>query len=177
MKTSILSAVAIAAALIMPYHALAHATLEVQEARAGTWYKARMGIAHGCAGSPTLAVRIQLPPDVMGVKPQPKPGWRLEIIRAKLDQPITGSHGEQITERVSEVRWTGGRLLDEHLEEFVMQFRLPNRPGETLYFPTVQDCETGTHRWIEIPAAGRSRGDYKEPAPHLRLLPASGSAH
>ncbi len=171
------AAMLVAAALAVPSLSHAHATLEVQEARAGTWYKARMGIAHGCAGSPTLTVRIQLPSDVMGVKPQPKPGWTLQIQRTKLDQPIIGSHGEQITERVSEVRWTGGRLLDEHLDEFVMQFRLPNRPNETLYFPTIQECETGVHRWIEIPATGRARSDYKEPAPHLRLLPAPGSAH
>ena len=49
--------------------------------------------------------------------------------------------------------------------------KLPDKPGETLYFPTVQECEKGVHRWIEIPAAGKSRGDYKEPAPFLRLLP------
>jgi len=35
----------------------------------------------------------------------------------------------------------------------------------------VQECERGVHRWIEIPAAGKSRGDYKEPAPFLRLTP------
>jgi periplasmic copper chaperone A len=52
-----------------------------------------------------------------------------------------------------------------------MHMKLPNKPGETLYFPTVQECERGVHRWIEIPAAGRSRGDYKEPAPFLKLLP------
>jgi uncharacterized protein YcnI len=168
---------AAATLMLAPVVAHAHATLEVQEAHAHSWYKARLNIPHGCAGSPTTAVRVQLPVDVMGVKPQPKPGWTLTIVRTKLDKPITGSHGETITERVSEIRWTGGKLLDEHLEEFVMQFRLPNRPGETVYFPTVQECEAGAHRWIEIPTGGKTRADYKEPAPHVTLLPAAARAH
>jgi uncharacterized protein YcnI len=40
-----------------------------------------------------------------------------------------------------------------------------------LYFPVVQECEKGVHRWIEIPAAGKSSGDYPEPAPALKLQP------
>jgi len=36
----------------------------------------------------------------------------------------------------------------------------------------VQECEKGVHRWIEIPAAGKSAADYPEPAPGLTLLPA-----
>ena len=43
--------------------------------------------------------------------------------------------------------------------------------GKMLYFPVVQECERGLHRWIEIPAAGKSSGDYPEPAPALKLLP------
>jgi uncharacterized protein YcnI len=35
----------------------------------------------------------------------------------------------------------------------------------------VQECEKGVHRWIEIPAAGKSSSDYPEPAPALKLLP------
>jgi uncharacterized protein YcnI len=40
-----------------------------------------------------------------------------------------------------------------------------------LYFPVVQECEKGVHRWIEIPAAGKSPGDYPSPAPGLKLVP------
>jgi uncharacterized protein YcnI len=35
----------------------------------------------------------------------------------------------------------------------------------------VQQCEKGTHRWIEIPAAGKSADDYPEPAPDLMIMP------
>jgi periplasmic copper chaperone A len=71
---------------------------------------------------------------------------------------------------VVEVTWTG-RLADEYFDRFGLHMRLPDRPGETLYFPVVQECERGVHRWIEIPAAGKPRDDYKEPAPALKLTP------
>jgi uncharacterized protein YcnI len=35
----------------------------------------------------------------------------------------------------------------------------------------VQECEKGFHRWIEVPEDGKSRRDYNEPAPELKLLP------
>ena len=50
--------------------------------------------------------------------------------------------------------------------------RLPAQPKQTLYFPVVQECEQGVHRWIEIPAAGQHWGDLKEPAPFVRVIDA-----
>ena len=66
--------------------------------------------------------------------------------------------------------WSQGRLPDEQYDEFVFRGFLASdlEPGQTLYFPVVQECEKGVHRWIEIPAPGK---DYPEPAPGLKLLP------
>jgi uncharacterized protein YcnI len=150
--------------------ASAHAVLERGEAPADSYYKATIGIAHGCEGTATLRVRVRIPEGVVSVKPRPKPGWELSVQKEKLPKPIDAGHGRMITEEVAEVTWTG-RLLNEHFDEFVLQVKLPNQPGETLYFATVQECEKGVHRWIEIPAAGKSPRDYKEPAPALKLLP------
>jgi uncharacterized protein YcnI len=108
---------------------------------------------------------------VSGVKPQPKPGWKLEITRAKLATPLDDGHGGKIAEGVAEVAWSGGSLPDEHYDEFAMRVKLPDRPGATLYFPVVQECKQGVHRWIEIPAAEQRADDLKEPAPALRLTP------
>src|SRR5262245_27571645 len=154
--------------------ARAHVTLERNEAPADSFFNALLNVAHGCEGSPTLKVRVRIPEGVIGVKPQPKPGWELAVRKEKLAQPIVEGHGRTITEVVAEVTWTG-KLLDENFDQFGIHMKLPNKPNETLYFPTVQECETGVHRWIEIPAAGKSRGDYKEPAPFLRLTPKRAS--
>lgn len=167
------TAAAAALLALLPATTFAHATLEVQEATAGSRYKAVLRVPHGCAGSPTTAVRIQLPDGVVDAKPMPKAGWELDIVRAKLDEPYDLGHGNFVTERVSEVHWTGGRLLDEHYDEFVVRVHLPDLPGETLYFPTVQECVEGVHRWIEIPAAGASGSGLDEPAPRLSLRPRS----
>jgi len=77
-----------------------------------------------------------------------------------------------VTEGVKEVSWSGN-LPDDYYEEFVVAVYLTDdlQPGRTLYFPVVQECENGVHRWIEIPADGKSAGDYKEPAPGVKLLP------
>jgi periplasmic copper chaperone A len=147
-----------------------HATLDRSEAPADSFLHTFINVPHGYEGSATLKVRVRIPDGVIGVKPQPKHGWELAIQKEKLKTPIVDSHGRTITEAVVEVIWTG-KLLDENFDQFGMHMKLPNKPGETLYFPTVQECERGVHRWIEIPAAGRSRGDYKEPAPFLKLLP------
>jgi len=149
--------------------AQAHVTLEAPLAAAHSYYKAVLRTPHGCSGLPTIAVRVQIPEGVTAVKPQPKPGWELEIVTQALTTPVTDGHGNTTTSRVAEIRWTGGRLLDAHYDEFVMRVRLPNRPGETVYFPTVQECETGADRWIEIPADGQSPRDLAYPAPRVTL--------
>jgi uncharacterized protein YcnI len=149
----------------------AHATLETQQAPINANYKAVMRTPHGCEGTVTLKVRIQIPEGVIAVKPQPKPGWTLDIVKAKYAKTYD-YYGTQMTECVIEITWTG-KLLDENYDEFVFRAYLTDslKPGEMLYFPTIQECEKGAHRWIEIPAEGKKADEYKEPAPGLKLLP------
>jgi len=158
-------------AVAIPGAACAHITIETQRATAGTAYKAVFRVPHGCEGQPTIAIRIRIPDGIVGVKPQPKPGWRINIVRDKLATPITGAHGNKITQAVREIDWSGGRLPDDNYDEFVMRIDLPDTPNVTLYFPVVQQCEKDVHRWIEIPEGGRPASGYREPAPSLRLLP------
>jgi periplasmic copper chaperone A len=161
--------VLLACAAALP--ASAHVVLEQRQAPADSYYKATLLAPHGCKGSPTQRIRVRIPEGVLGVKPQPKPGWKLEITRAKLPTPLDDGHGGKITDRVGEVAWSGGELADEHFDEFMMMMKLPDRPGVTLYFPVVQECRQGVHRWIEIPAPGKASHELKEPAPALRLTP------
>jgi uncharacterized protein YcnI len=149
--------------------ALAHVTLEQAQAAVGTSYKAVLRVPHGCDGSATTAIRVRIPEGVIDVKPMPKPGWTLSIVKGK----YAGTHSlyrAQVSEGVTEVDWSGGRLPDEYYDEFVFQSFLASdlQSGRILYFPVVQECEKGVHRWIEIPAEGQ---DYPEPAPGLKLLP------
>jgi len=163
------AAAILSAAFVPP--AAAHVTLEAGQAPADSYYKAVLRVPHGCEGTGTTRIRVQIPDGVTAVKPQPKAGWTLTIVNGKLAEPYDDGHGNKITEGVREVGWSGGPLPDAYYEEFVFRGKLPNAPGRVLYFPVVQDCEKGVHRWIEIPAAGKTPGDYKEPAPALTLTP------
>jgi len=160
----------LASALIVPAHA--HITLERQETAVGGPYKAVFRLPHGCGNSPTLKVRVRIPEGVIGVKPMPKPGWQIETVKGKYEKSYTMFHDVTVSEGVKEVAWSG-RLPDENYDELVLSVYLTDdlKPGTTLYFPVVQECETGVHRWIEIPQAGKSAADYKEPAPGVKLLP------
>lgn len=173
MKIRIGMTAAIAAASVFAASSEAHVTLEVQEAGAGSFYKAVLKVPHGCDGQAMVKMRVQLPDGVTNVKPQPKPGWKVATIKGKLNTPFDDGHGKMITEGIREVAWSGGRLLDEHYDEFAIQVRLPDAPGSTLYFLVVQECQKGVSRWIEIPETGKSSRDLKQPAPALRLRPKS----
>ena len=150
--------------------ASAHMVLAQGEAASGSYYKAVFGSGHGCQGSPTIRVRIQIPDGVTSVKPMQKPGWTLTTVKKTYNPPIV-DHGRTITEGVGEVIWSGGKQLDEHFDEYVVQVKLPEKAaGTVIYFPAIQECETGVHRWIEVPVAGQNRRDLKEPAPQVTLV-------
>jgi uncharacterized protein YcnI len=162
----------LAAALITP--AIGHVTLEPQEAKIGGGYKAVLRVPHGCNGNATTSVRVKIPEGVIGVKPMPKPGWTLTTTTGKYPKIYKLFHNE-LTEGVIEIGWSGGRLPDAWYDEFIFTGFLTGDldPSGKLFFPVVQECEKGMHRWIEIPEAGKSRSDYPEPAPELKLLPAA----
>lgn len=108
----------------------------------------------------------------------PKPGWTLATTNGKYSKTYTFFHNAKLSEGVTEISWSGGKLPDAWYDEFVFQGFLAGdlEAGTKLYFPVVQECEKGVNRWIEIPAAGKSPADYPEPAPVLRLLPGPASA-
>ena len=172
MKAGLYTA-ALGAALLLAAHAQAHVTLEIQEASAGSFYKATLKVPHGCEGQPMVKMRVQLPDGVTNVKPQPKPGWKLATVKGRLGTPYDDGHGRMITEGIREVVWSNGRLPDDQYDEFAMQVRLPDAPNTTLHFLVVQECLKGVNRWIELPEAGKTSRDLKHPAPSLRLKPKS----
>lgn len=172
-------AAVVAAALAVAAGGTAHAhvTTNPNEAPSGAYFRTALRIGHGCEGSPTVAVRVKIPDGVTSVRPQMKPGWQITITMRKLDKPVDAGHGRMVSEVVDQVEWRGGPLPNEYFDEFGLAMKLPAAPaGETVYFPTVQECETGVHRWIEIPSGGRKWGDLDQPAPFVTLT-APKSAH
>jgi uncharacterized protein YcnI len=149
----------------------AHVTLENRQATVGGYYKAVFTVPHGCAGSATVKIRVQIPEGVIGVKPMPKAGWNLETIKGKYAAEYD-YHGSKLSEGVTEVAWSGGKLADDNYDEFVVTTFLSGglKPNTTLYFPVVQECEQGVSRWIDIPKEGSEGPGSKTPAPGVKLI-------
>jgi uncharacterized protein YcnI len=161
--------------------AAAHVSLETKQATVGASYKAVFTVPHGCAGSPTVKIRVQVPEGVIAVKPMPKAGWTVDVVEGKYAGEYD-YHGNKLSSGVKEVAWSGGKLPDKNYDEFVMQTVLTDKlkPNTMLYFPVVQECETGVSRWIEIPAEGADhshggksggKSEGNSPAPGVKLLP------
>lgn len=166
-----------AAAALCASAVSAHVTLERQETSVGGSYKGVLRVPHGCKGSPTTAIRVRIPDGIIGVKPMPKPGWTLNTVTGKYPKTYT-LRGAKVSEGVTEIAWAGGKLADAHYDEFVFTSVIAEElQAGTIYFPVVQECEQGVHRWIDIPKKGHDSDGHgegaPEPAPGLRLLPKS----
>lgn len=166
----------IALAIFLASPASAHVSLENRQASVGAPYKAVFAVPHGCAGSATIKIRVQIPEGVIAVKPMPKAGWNVEAVKGKYAASYE-YHGKKFSEGVKEVVWSGGKLPDDNYDEFVISTFLATglKPNTTLYFPVVQECEQGISRWIDIPeGTGHSHShshDGKSPAPGVKLMP------
>ncbi|NYT35358.1 DUF1775 domain-containing protein [Allopusillimonas soli] len=175
MFKSFLSLAALGAAVLFPAsQASAHVTLAVHEAPVASYYKAVLKVPHGCDGSPTIALRVRIPEGVISVKPQHKPGWKIQTTKGDYAQSYV-LHGGKIESGVKEIAWTGSVLPDEEYDEFAFVAYLASdlKPGGMLYFPVVQECEKGVARWIDVPDGHAKGSDTHEdtPAPGLKLLP------
>ena len=152
--------------------AQAHVTIEAREAAVGAPFKAVFRVSHGCGESPTTKLRVRIPAGVIAVKPMPKSGWQIDTVKSRYDKTYNYFHGAQLSEGVTEISWSG-KLPDQYFDEFVLSGFMADtlKLGMMIYFPVVQECEQGVHRWIEIPKAGAAGGHLKEPAPGLMLIP------
>ena len=129
---------------------------------------------HGCEGKPTIALKVRIPEGLIAVKPMPKPGWQLAVIRGKYAHPYD-YEGERLTEGVQEIDWTGGALPDDFYDEFTFTGHLTDlAPGTVLSFPTVQECQGAVRRWIEVPAPGQDPDELEAPAPQLTIGQGAG---
>ena len=152
--------------------ASAHVSLEAKQAKVGAGYKAVLGVPHGCQGSPTTEVIVDIPEGVIGVKPMPKPGWTLSLSKGPYARSYAFHHGETKSVGVKQVTWSGGSLADEYFDQFVLSTFIAGelQPGAKLYFAVTQKCASGEQHWSEVPAEGQDAHSLKHPAPQLMLV-------
>jgi periplasmic copper chaperone A len=154
-------AAALAWLLIAAPVAAAHVTLNPGEWEAGGFARFAIRVPNERDNADTTRVTLRFPEQVISANFQPVEGWRRTVKMARLDEPID-DEGEQITERIDTVTWSGGRVRPGEFQEFGVSFQVPEeQPGTDLAFPAVQTYSNGeTVRWIGPP-------DADTPAPTL----------
>jgi uncharacterized protein YcnI len=157
--------------------AKAHITVDPKSAPAGSYAKLVLRVPHGCDGSATVRITVQIPDGVLSVKPQVHAGWKIGIKKKKLAKPVM-LHDAEVTETVSEVSWSGGSLPDEYMDEFGLSVKLPDADGARLLFPVIQECKKGVMHWTSATASGHGEHSAQLPAPALSLThPSSSMEH
>src|SRR5690606_7717950 len=109
---------------------------------AGSYFETQLRVSHGCEGSDTVEVRVQLPPGTVSAKPQAKPGWDVSLKTGKLAAPVPMGHGKMTDMQIESITWRGHLAADQY-DTFGILMKLPDAPGETLWFPVTQICEEG----------------------------------
>ncbi|MBG9388798.1 copper chaperone PCu(A)C [Caenimonas sp. DR4.4] len=133
--------------------ALAHVSLQDSQAQAAQPYRAVFHVGHGCDGSPTKRIAVQVPAAFRGARPQPRPGWTLE------------SKGGTVS-------WTAAADAaagDKERAQFVLEGMAPPKAG-AVWFKVLQTCEKGSMDWSQVPPEGTSAASLKTPAVLLTVL-------
>jgi uncharacterized protein YcnI len=157
--------VAVVAALVAVQAAAAHVTLNPGEWEAGGFARFAVRVPNERDNADTIEVTVRFPQSIISASFQPKPGWERSIEMEPLEEPIE-EEGEQITEHIASVTWTGGKIAPGEFEEFGISFQVPETPGEELVFPSIQTYSNGeVVRWIGEPES-------ESPAPRVAVLAA-----
>lgn len=152
-------------AVAVPMAASAHVTVTPGEATAGSYTVLEFAFGHGCEGSATTSLTIDLPEGLESVTPQLEPGWSVEAVGAD-------------TGIASQVIYTADEPVEDGFRSTVtIQVKLPeDSAGETLAFPVLQNCVEGETNWAELAEDGQDPHDLDAPAP-LVVVSAATDEH
>lgn len=176
--SALVAAGSIALALAAPTAASAHVTAAASSTAAGSYTVVTFSLAHGCDGSATTALDITIPEGINSVSPTVNPNWDVVKNEVEIADPVTDSHGNTATQRVSDVVYTAKTpLADGYRDTVSLQLQLPeDAAGQTLEFPVLQTCEVGSTAWDQPTVEGEDEPEL--PAPTVVVTAAeAGSGH
>lgn len=160
-----------ATALTAPPLAEAHVTLQPDEVPASGFTRLDVRVPNERDNASTTKVAVKFPPGFVFASYEAVPGWAVDVKKRKLAKPIT-EHGEQITEEIDTITWTGsgpkGEIGPGQFQDFGLSLGMPDRPGRALTFKSLQTYDNGeVVRWI-------GPEDDDEPAPRVTLTAPDG---
>jgi periplasmic copper chaperone A len=176
LQTTAATAGAAALLLAAAGGASAHVGVTPDKTSANSYALLTFAIPHGCDMSNTTKVAITLPSELNDAQPTVNPNWTAEKVTEQLAEPKKLADGTSITKRTSQIVYTAKTPLDHELRDaLVLSVKLPDAAGTTLYFPTLQSCETGQTDWSEIAKDGQDPHSLEAPAPSITVTAAAGT--
>lgn len=172
-RVATVGALAGAGVVLCASPAFAHVTVDPEQAPQGGYSVVDFKVPNERDHASTTKVEVNLPTDhpLASVQPQPVPGWDVKVSKTKLDKPLT-SHGEKITEAVTKVTWSGGKIKPGQFQQFPVSMGELPRHTKQLSFKALQTYDNKeVVRWIEQQKKGQPEPE--NPAPTLQLTPAS----
>ncbi|MFD0898991.1 YcnI family copper-binding membrane protein [Actinomadura sediminis] len=158
--------------------ASAHVTVNPDAAEQGSWAKVSFRVPNERDDAATTRLQIDLPAEhpLRSVSVRPVPGWDVETEKTKLPEPVKTESGT-ITEAVTRITWTGGKIEPGRFQEFDVSFGPLPADADRMMFKAAQTYEGGeVVDWDEPTPEGGAEPEH--PAPVLALTPAgSGSGH
>lgn len=160
MRRTIAAAVVVLGLGAVAAPALAHVTVQPNEAVIGEFSRSVVRVPNERDDAGTTKVKVELPP-LAFVSFEPKDGWKRTVEMVEFDEPIE-VFGEEITEGVGSVTWSGGKIGAGEFDEFGFSARMPD--GETtLTFNAIQTYSSGeVVEWTGAP-------DSEEPAAQVEV--------
>ncbi|MCP2637361.1 YcnI family protein [Microbacterium sp. HD4P20] len=154
------AAAGIALAVGVPLAASAHVHVDPGTASAGGTETLTFSFSHGCDGSPTTALVIDIPEGVGNVTPIVQGGWTITREDA----------GNGVPTRVV---YTADTPIADHLKATVSMDVLFDEAaaGTTIAFPVTQTCATGETAWTQVADEGEDPHDLDAPAPLVEVGP------
>jgi uncharacterized protein YcnI len=168
MRKLIVSLLPLATIAALTGVARAHVSIASGPGFANTTQEITFGVGHGCAGSDTYKVRVEIPTDVLSVRPM-----RSDFGKVSVEKDAAGT--------ITAVSWqkADADALDADLAYYklVIRLKVPNKPFTTYFFKSQQTCRamdgtTSTVGWTMLPTDPVVDGGADEPAPALLVLPA-----
>jgi uncharacterized protein YcnI len=156
--------------------ALAHVVVNPSEANKGEFARLAFRVPNEMDNADTVKIDVQFSSEhpIANVSVQPKAGWTVDVKKDQLRSPLQTGEG-QVTEAVSEITWSGGKIGPGQFDEFVVSAGPLPSDADVLVFPTIQTYSDGTEvKWIQQTFAGQPEPD--SPAPQLALTSAKASA-
>ncbi len=180
MKTRTRVAIAIGALLagtaLLAAPALAHVTVNPNEAPKGGFAKLSFRVPNERDDAGTTKLEIVFPDDnpIPSVSVRPHQGWTYDIEMAEPATPVE-AHGEPVGEVVTKITWEGGPINPGEFDEFDVSVG-PLPDADQLIFKALQTYESGeVVRWIDEPTADGA--ELEHPAPILTLTDSDSTDH